>query len=294
MNSNSKHYRFSFVQRLNFFIAALVVFHFSVLVTHAQLSQRSITESFTEPYESSEVAAGEQGLVTKVLVIEGQHVKTGEVLAELDKTELIEAKRLAQARAESTARVDTAKAILKLQQTQKENFEELAKKGHSNPFEMRKVLAEYETAVADLNFAIDESEQNKIELDRMIARLKQRDVVSPMHGIVTEIHRRPGEFIAANAPVFATVVRVDRLKVRFYLNATDLDRLQVGTQVDVLVGISQTPKKASVSYVSPVIDPNSGTGRVDVVIDNSDFAFRSGIICVWVGVSSNVNTLQLN
>ena len=41
--------------------------------------------------------------------------------------------------------------------------------------------------------------------------------------------------------------------------------------------------KATVSYVSPVIDPDSGTGRIEVEIDNPNQRLQSGTVCIWGG-----------
>ena len=38
---------------------------------------------------------------------------------------------------------------------------------------------------------------------------------------------------------------------------------------------------ATVTFVSPVIDPDSGTGRMDVVIENQDRKISSGTVCFW-------------
>ena len=90
-----------------------------------------------------------------------------------------------------------------------------------------------------------------------------------------------GENLSSNEPQYATVVRVDELKVRFYLDAGTLKDLNVGQQVEVLVGQNQDARHATVTYVSPIIDPDSGLGRIDIEIDNRDMTIQSGIVCFW-------------
>lgn len=248
---------------------------------HSQDVQRRITISFTEPFETSNVASAEQGIVKKILVREGQVVKQGEVLAVIDDSVLQESLRLAEARASSKARVRAAKAMLGIAEMQKQNFESLMEDGHANPSEVNQVNAEYESAVAEMELANDQAIENQIELDRIKAQIQQRKIVSPMDAVVKEIHHRKGEYISVNDPKFATVVQLDRLRARFYLHLDDIEELQVGKVVSVLIGKQRKSHQAKVEFVSPVIDPDSGTARVDLVIENPQMKIRSGIVCRW-------------
>ena len=49
----------------------------------------------------------------------------------------------------------------------------------------------------------------------------------------------------------------------------------------MLVGQDKNANQATVTYVSPIIDPDSGLGRIDIKIDNRDLSIQSGIICFW-------------
>jgi RND family efflux transporter MFP subunit len=243
--------------------------------------QRTIKIAFTEPFETSDVAAADPGIVSEILVREGQSVRAGEILAQLDQRVLAQTLRVAQVRSESSAKVNAARAVLDRWAKQKANFEQLIADGHANPSEVEKVLSEYESALAQLELAEDEHRLDQIEVDRIRAQIDQRTIRSPMDGVVTKIHHEVGEQIPDVEPTFATVVRLDRLKACFYLGADDLDQLKNGMPVTVWVGESHKKIDASIYFVSPVIDPDSGTGRVEVVFDNQDLSIRSGIVCYW-------------
>ncbi len=58
----------------------------------------------------------------------------------------------------------------------------------------------------------------KIELARIDAQILQRQIRSPINGIVIDIHRRPGEFLPSNDPRFATVVDISKLRSRFFVS----------------------------------------------------------------------------
>ena len=55
----------------------------------------------------------------------------------------------------------------------------------------------------------------------------------------------------------------------------------MGDQVTVLIGSGRSPSPAIVTYASPIIDPDSGLGRLDIKIDNREMRFQSGVICEW-------------
>ncbi len=246
-----------------------------------RLHSGRITRSFTEPVEQSIAASAEAGIVAESSVKEGDIVKVGDPLATLNRAVLLESLEIAQARAESTARLDAARSQLEMLTSQVEAVQSLVSGGHTSRFEVEQKQAEYHTIYAEFHAAQDELRLNKLEVDRIRAQVEDRVIKSPINGVVTEIHKQLGENLSSNEPQYATVVRVDELKVRFYLDADTMSSLSVGQQVRVLVGQDQDPSPATVTYVSPIIDPDSGLGRIDVKIDNRDLSIQSGIICFW-------------
>ena len=246
-----------------------------------RLHSGRITKSFTEPVEQSVAASAEVGIVAESSVKEGDIVKVGSTLATLNRAVLLESLEIAKARAESTARLDAAKSQLEMLTSQVEAVESLVSGGHTSRFEVEQKQAEYHTIYAEYHAAQDELRLNKLEVNRIRAQVEDRVIKSPINGVVTEIHKQLGENLSSNEPQYATVVRVDELKVRFYLDANTLRDLNVGQDVNVLVGQEQKPILAAVTYVSPIIDPDSGLGRIDVKIDNQDLTIQSGVICVW-------------
>jgi len=246
-----------------------------------RLHSGRITRSFTEPVEQSVAASAEAGIVAEASVKEGDIVRVGDPLATLNRAALIESLEIAKARAESTARLDAARSQLEMLTSQVEAVQSLVSGGHTSRFEVEQKQAEYHTNYAEYHAALDELKLNKLEVDRIQAQVDDRVIKSPINGVVTEIHKQLGENLSSNEPQYATVVRVDELKVRFYLDAATLKQLRVGRKVKVLVGQDQEPNSAVVTYVSPIIDPDSGLGRIDVKIDNRDLRIQSGIICFW-------------
>lgn len=261
--------------RVNICIATVSILSVTPLAVHAQ-----INKTFTEPVTTSEIAAAEEGIVKRILVSEGQFVKQNEIIAELDCEIWLMSLRLAKAKADSVARINSAKAKLKARTRMNENLQQLKNEGHANPHEVQKALAEYEIALAELEFAEDERRIAQFEVDRIVAQRERRVIRSPFDGVVSELHKEIGEYISSNEPQLATMVQLSRLKARFYLLDSQVVDLKVGQKVRIAIG--EQSSVAQIVFVSPIIDPDSRTVRVDVLIDNQDGKFTSGVTCEWL------------
>lgn len=252
-----------------------------------QLNSGRITKSFTEPIERSVAASAEVGIIAVAHVKEGDRVTVGDPLAEINQNVLQRSLKIAQARAESTARLDAAESQLELLKSQLEALNSLVEGGHTNRYEVEQKDSEYRQAYAEFRSAEEEIQLAKLEVKRIQAQIGDRTIKSPINGLVTEIHKQLGENVSNSEPQYATIVRVDELKVRFYLDATTLKRAQVGDQVTVHVGRDQTQATATIIFVSPIINPDSGLGRLEIKIENHAFDFQSGVVCFWGRQSLN-------
>lgn len=274
--------------RILFLLIAILWLGIAVCESSAQ-----VTRSFTEPIESSQVAAADPGVLGKTYVKEGDRVVTGQPLAELKNEVLQRTLEIALLHAESDAKVRSAEATLRIRKQKYTKLQPLLEVGHANSAEVEKAQAEYEAAVADLELARQEAEEDRLEVARIRAQINRTIIHSPIDGWVTQIHHRPGEYVSINQPQVATVVKLDQLRVRFYLLASDVQKLQANQQVNVLLDDDETKQvPARVEFVSPVTDPDSGTTRVDLLIDNAALQHRSGIPCQWLEQSAGETTRQ--
>ena len=268
-------------------LTTVATFLLLTTVTSAQSVQRGrITQSFTEPVEKTVAASSESGVIQTAHVKEGDFVKKGDLLATINLTVLQKSLDIAIATAESTARLDAAVSQFELTKSQLAAVNSLVQGGHTNRFEVEQRQADNDTAYAELRSAQDEIKLAGLEVKRIEAQIEDRKIRSKINGFVTEIHKQPSENVSSNEPQYATIVRVDELKVRFYLDALTLRETKPGDRIDILIGDQRSKVETKVTYVSPIIDPDSGLGRIDVLIDNKDFQIQSGTICFWKSAST--------
>ncbi|MBV8401712.1 MAG: HlyD family efflux transporter periplasmic adaptor subunit [Acetobacteraceae bacterium] len=115
-------------------------------------------------------------------------------------------------------------------------------------------------------------------------RLSQRRVVSPVTALVAEVYARPGETLAAGAPV-VELLPEENILVRFFVPETALPQLRPG--VPVAVGCDTCPPdlRAEISFVSPeaeytppVIYSESTRGKLVYLIEARPHGEKRGIL----------------
>ncbi len=263
-----------------------------VLTMNAQSLLANNVDSFTEPYRTINVSTAEQGIITKMLVKESDTVHEGQLLATLDTDVLEAAMEIAKAGKNSLGRIKSASAAVELKKERSQKLQELQADGHAHSEEVLRAKAELEIAEAELLAAKEEQKIKELEYTRIGTQIERRKIISPIDGIVTKIHKEVSEQVAATDPIVLTVVQCDQLKIIFPVAAAEVGRFSVGQKVSVNFPGESTPAKGSIESVSQVTDPESGTVRVRVVIDNPKKHYRSGMAC-FLSIIPNPQTASL-
>ncbi|MDH3717348.1 MAG: efflux RND transporter periplasmic adaptor subunit [Planctomycetota bacterium] len=243
---------------------------------------------FTEPLQQVDVASPEPGLVQTIDVREGDPVRSGQLLANLDNAVLEARLAVAKAKAESTAPVDAALAQYTLKKKRFVVIEQLHAQDNANVEELEHARSESAVAHAKLKAAETEQRLSALDAARIEAEIRHRQIRSPVDGVVLQLYRKPGEFLSSADPVLVTIANLDTLLVKFYVPTADAEGYAEGQTVDVRMSRNHRMAKAQIQFVSPVTDADSGTVRMDVVIQNNDRQFRSGVRCQLVSLASKL------
>jgi RND family efflux transporter MFP subunit len=236
-----------------------------------------VLQAFTEPIEHSELATSQSGTLFEIRVKLGESVRKGQIIASLDTRSLQASLKTAQLRAATTAEVTAAQAKQRQAQLQLEKLKSVIEKGHATQFELEKAEIELVVAESELELAQEKHAEHQADVERIQAEIEQRITRSPFDGTITQIHLALGEFASSANPNIATVVRLDRLRVKFYLATADARRLTASQTVPV--DVDGVPAEGEIEFLSPVTDPKSGLVRVDVLIDNPRGTYRAGLPC---------------
>ena len=160
------------------------------------------------------------GRVLERLVDEGQAVKKGDMVARLDRVELEQVLKQAEA-ALAVAEADAGRMLLEFAR-QKELFG-------------KKVIAsrEFEIAQAAKTTAEARVKESRAALALAETRLGYAALTSPVTGIVLSKAIESGEYVFPGTTV-VTIGNLEQVWVRAYINETDLGRVKVGQAARVM------------------------------------------------------------
>lgn len=191
-----------------------------------------------------------QGQVTTLNVEEGDYVKKGQVLAELDPQE-------------ERILLDQAEVTLEKNRKEWERQQSLAKDGltSESALEAAKELAER---------AVYERDLAKVQVEKKV-------VTAPFDGRVTLRHVELGQTVNMGSPVF-DMADVSPMEVLLYLPEKIVRNLSVGQTVSVRPDVNPDDLLLGKVYqISPVVDPATSTVKVTLRIDTDpDQAARLG------------------
>ncbi len=257
------------------------------VIREATLPETRITTGTVRSVTVSLLAAKVMGNVTRVLVSEGQHVRAGEVLVEIDnregraKTEQAVAgtNEVAQAIGGATAAVTAAEANAQLADATFKRFSALRERGSVSPQEFEEVAAR--KAGADAQLA-----QAKRGRDALLARKSQASaglseaetflsystVRSPISGVVTARMIDPGAQAAPGMPLI-TVEDDSHYRVETTVDEQLAGSVHVGDTVTIDNG--GQPITARVTNLDPSVDAATRSALVKINLPQGS-GLRSG------------------
>lgn len=196
------------------------------------------------------IASQEAGVVGELFVREGDHVDAGQAVFTLDRERLSLNAQSASAQAAAAAQaVRTAQADAALAQSNLERGQELFDRGFYPQARLDSDRASRDAANARLAQARREANAAGAQTNLARTRVSDLSVSAPRAGAIERIYYRPGEVIAAGAPV-AALLAPENMKVRFFAPQDMLAQFPVGARVLVSCDGCGDPVEATVSYAA--------------------------------------------
>ena len=272
--------------------ARLLAFLLAVITFHPSAFASDLIEVFTEPYRSIDVAAAEQGILDNIAVEQGDLVTAGDEVATLNRDVLLASLEIAKMRAKMQAPLLRAGADVRQKQRRFEKIVGLHNNRHASEEELDSAKALLEIAQAGLLEARENQKLATLQVAEIEAQLRQRTISSPVTGQVVKIHKDDGEYVASTEPVVATIIQLDKLRVKFYVDTTQAYDIQRGDKLPIVFLDTNQRVTGVVEFVSPTTDADSSTVRVEVAIDNPKGEFRSGVSVRLDSVRQATNHLK--
>lgn len=222
-----------------------------------EVPQTATYTSTVQSYVKNNIAPQMAGRINKINVEIGDNVKKGQILAEMDKSQLLQA------------------------QLQLANQE----------VELQRLKALYDAG------GISKSDYDAVEMSYNIAKTQVENLVentilrSPVDGVVTARNYDAGDMFAMSAPIYV-VEQIKPVKILVAISESEYTKVKKGDSVeivaDALPGITFYGK---IEKIYPTIDPTTRTFNVEVVVANNYSTLRPGMFArvkIDFGANNNV------
>ncbi len=253
-----------------------------------------VTDAILTLIDNVKVSARDPGIVSEVLIQEGDLVTKEQLILRLDD-------------ALHKSELEAAKVEVEIAATESENDIDL-KYAEKSAQVNDKVLTRSQNAVDQYAKSISETELDRLrlELQRSILsgdqalhakqinqltlrlkeeqlkvaalRLENREIASPISGVVAEVFAQKGEWIASGQPI-ARIIDPKRLRVEALAGQEYAFVLEPGQRArfEMQIGKNTIVADGKIVFVSPEISPVNAEFLVWVEIENSDLKFKPGL-----------------
>lgn len=231
-----------------------------------------------EPDQVAEVGSPVIGVIQSVLVERGDRVSKGQILAVLRNDVERATLDLARTRARMDADEKAALANHNFARQRLARTEDLVRKEFISRQTLDQAIAEAEVAEQKLAQAREQQSALANELGLAQARLEERNIRSPLDGIVAERYMSAGERVEEKP--LLRVAKIDPLRVEVIMPSALFGKIPVGTTGRIVPEMpNATPLDAKVTLVDQLLDPPSNTFRVRLQLPNPGAAVPAGLRC---------------
>ena len=234
-----------------------------VQVVRRDIGSYVLATGIIKPKIGAEVKVGSRvsGVVERLRAQIGDQVEAGQVIAELDDSEL-------KAKLEQNiAALNKARADLEYARLNMERQRSLLKKNFTSRQQADLAEKEYETALAQVA-------QAEANVEFAEVQLGYTKIYAPITGVIASISTQEGETVAASlaAPTFVNLIDLQRLEVQTYVDETDIGKIRTGLEAMFTVDtFRNTEFEGTVTAIYPKAVIQDNVVNYIVTVDITDF-----------------------
>ena len=264
----------------------------TAVVTRRDIGSSVLATGIIKPMVGAEVRVGSRvsGLVKRIYANVGDYVKQGQIIAELEPSELQAKYNQNLAALQNTlANYEYAKLDFERQKSLfKQNF-----------------ISQNQLDLAEKTFEINKAqvEQGEANLDYAKVQLDYTKITAPISGIVASVSTQEGETVAASfaAPTFVTIIDLERLEVWAYVDETDIGRINENQKATFTVDTySDTDFEGIVTAIYPKAVIQDNVVNYVATLKITDFEERilrpemTVTVTILLDIKENVLTVPNN
>jgi len=229
------------------------------------------------------VAPKVSGRVERVIVNIADTVKRGQVVAELDDDEYIQAVAQAQADLEvAKAKRSEAESALEIASREFKRTESLLKRGIASNSEFDAARQNQQAKEAQLKVAAAQVAKSESSLETANIRIGYTKVTAGWSGgdenrVVAERYVDEGQTVAANAPLLL-IVEMNPIVGVFFVTERDYAHLEHGQAVTLTTDVHPGENFVGrIDRIAPVFRKATRQARVEMTIDNPQHRLKPGM-----------------
>lgn len=211
------------------------------------------TGTFAPRRELPVGVVGDGGQIDRVLVEAGDWVKSGQVLAVINRSVQT------QQQASLSAQVQVAQADSRLAQANLDRALQLVERGFISKADVDRLTATRDAAAARVSVA-------RAQLSEMRARTSRLNIVAPAAGLVLERNVEPGQVVSPGTGVLFRLAKGGEMEMMASLSEDDLAKLSVGVTAKVTPVGTEKVFTGQVWQISPIIDPQRRQGEARIAL----------------------------
>ena len=215
------------------------------------------------------VATRLMGFIKKMPIEEGDVVKKGQLLFEVDPADIYSMLSQAQgAVLQAKSAVLMAEMAYADAKRDYERFKNLYKNGAVSKRDFQKMTLNMNIRKKQVDMAKGMLKQALAGLNRAKAQLKYAKVTSPINGVVTRKMKKVAEMALPGYPV-VILSDLNSIKAQSFVMENDIDKLKIGMNANIYVPAIKKTYKAKITTIIPSADPATHSFIVKYTFENT-------------------------
>jgi membrane fusion protein (multidrug efflux system) len=236
-NTDEKINDVPFYRKKKIFIPTLIILIVAVLGVYWYIGQLAYVSTDDALIDSNRLSVSSKilGRITELTVDEGDSVKQGQLLVQLDSTDL-KAQEI-----QARAALNLARESIKLSRvnlsTAQEDFNRAEKQYEGKIISeenFQHIQSALEAAKAQLNIDKTKVETSRAHLNVIKTELLNTSIYSPMNGVLGKRWVLKGDVVQPGQPIF-TIFDLSNIWVTAYLEETKLSSINIDDKVEISV-----------------------------------------------------------
>ncbi len=230
--------------------------------------------------EESKLSFKTGGIIKKIYVKEGQQVRKGQLLAELDLSEIqAQTQQATLGKEQAAINIENAQLAVKLAERDYRNAKALYEDSVATLEQLENAEVQLDNAKNQLQAAEKGLAFNNRNVTMAEFNLKYSRITAPSRGVILRKHAEANELANPGKPIFDFGSKDKAMVIRVNLTDKDIIHVNLGDKASVKFDAhGATTFDGTIREIASIADPYTNTYEVEIEVDPQDKKLLSGFI----------------